>query len=251
MKIASSLLILSSLLACGCASSGGGESPRERLVVVRPCAVTCSGSIGAEREGDPPAELTPSNDGARFSAHVGVARLKQAEADALFGSVPRVADAAVVTTESAQRALASAVGLVPGHPFTSGDREAGFVAVESQRSYVERFELTTSDAAFILDPQIGVYSIGQRLTLRPSTNEADGSWTVELALCSIDDCRPAIATAANVLGSDSDVSVQFPLLARVETRTTATLAHGESLVVVSPELLRGDSVVVAVVTPDL
>jgi hypothetical protein len=250
MNVASSGLVLSSLLACGCASSLGGASSRERLVVVRPCAVTCSGSIGWQRDDAEPAGLAPSTDGARFSAHVGVARLKQAEADALFGQLPRFADAAVVTTESAQRALAVADGLVPGQSFTSSDQNPGFVAVESELSYLMRFDLTESEAAAILDPQIGVVSIGHHVTLRPSLNEADGSWTVEVALRSIDAGKPAVATAANVLGTDNDVSVQCPLLARVDTRTTATLAPGESLVVVSPELLRGDSVVVAVVTPD-
>ena len=250
MKVASSLLIVSSFLACSCASSGGTASSRERLVVVRPCTVTCSGSIGTGSGADEPVAPTPPAGAARFSAHVGIARLKQAEADALFGRLPNVADAAVVTTESAQRALAGADGLVPGLSFTSGDREAGCVKVESQMSYVESFELTTTDAALILDPQIGVLSIGQHVLLHPSLNEADGSWTVDVALRSIDAGRPAVARAENVLGTDSGVTLQLPLLAKVETRTTATLAQGESLVVVSPELLRGDSVVVAVVTPD-
>jgi len=252
MKVASSLLVVSSLLACGCASSNDRASPREKLVVVRPCAVTCSGSIGAEGVfADEPAPAEPASAGARFSARVSVARLRLADAGALLNAAPPLADAAVVTTESAQRALAGAPGLLPGHSFTAGDREAGFVAVESQLSYIESFELTTSDSAFILDPQIGVLSVGHHLMLRPRLNEADGSWTLEVALRSIDAGKPVVATAANVLGSDSDVIIQLPLLSKVETRTTATLARGESLVVVSPELLRGDSVVVAVVTPDL
>lgn len=252
MNVASSLLGVSSLFACACASTGGGAPPpRERLVVVRPCPVTCNGSIGAEREEAEPARPATTSEGASFSARVGVARLTAAEAEALLHVALPVADAAVVTSESARRALAGTDGLAPGHPFTSGDRESGFVAVENQFSYVDRFELTTSDSAFILDPQLGVYSIGQRLTLRPTRNEADGSWTVELALRSVEDGRPVIATTAHVLGTDWGVSIQFPLLARVETRTTATLAQGESLVVVSPELLRGGSVVVAVVTPEL
>src|SRR5262245_13525858 len=147
MNVASSLLVVSSLLACGCATSGSGAPPRERLVVVRPCAVTCSGSIGAEGDAAEPAQAAPASDAARFSAHVGVARLRLADADALLGAAQPLVDAAVVTTESAQRALAGTDGLVPGQPFTSGDREAGFVAVERQLSYIERFELTTSDAA--------------------------------------------------------------------------------------------------------
>lgn len=252
MKVASFLLVVSSLLACGCASSGGTASPRERLVVVRPCAVTCSGSIGIDYagEGAEPPAAAPAGGETSFHATVGVARVSHGRANALLDTAPLMADAAVVTTDSAERALAGTEGLIPGRPCTAADLGAGVVTDLKEFSFIDRFDLTETDSAAILDPQIGVYQTGHRLLLRPARNEADGSWTVEVTLLSVDAARPALAKVAKVLGSDSDVLVQVPLLAKVETRTTATLAQGESLVVVSPELLRGDSVVVAVVTPE-
>jgi hypothetical protein len=252
MRLASSLLVVSAILACGCSSSGSAAAPRAPLVIVRSCPVTCGGSIGGGRDAQEPVAApapAPAPE-RRFHASVGVARLSQAQAVALLRATPGCADAAVVTSESAERALGGAGGLVPARPFTAGDRETGVVALEQPTSYVDRFEFTESDAAAILDPQIGVYTVGQRLTLKPSLNEAEGSWTLELALRSVDAGRPAVARAQGVLGTDSEVRIDLPLLALVETKTTATLARGESLVVVSPELLRGDSVVVAVVTPE-
>jgi len=253
MKIAWPVVV-ASLVASSCASAGRSDA-HAPLQVLRACEVSCSGSIGSDRSDACPARSTaeaaaPSDPATPFRASVRLASVSQAQAGALFRAATSGADAFVVTTDSAERALGGPAGPLDGRPFATADREAGVVAVERETSYVASFDFTAADQSTLFDPVIGTYTIGNRLTLRPCRNDGDGSWTVELALHSVDVDQPALNAAVGVLGADTKIRFDVPIVASVVIRTSATLARGESLVVVAPELLRGDRCVVAVVTPD-
>jgi hypothetical protein len=254
MKIVWPVVVVASLVASSCASAGRSDA-RAPLQVLRACEVSCSGSIGSDRSDASPAQApveaaAPSDSPAPFRASVRLASVSQAQAGALLRSLAPGAGAFVVTTDSAERALGGSAGPIDGRPFATADREAGVVAVERAASFVASFDFTAADRSALFDPVIGVYTIGNRLTLRPCRNDGDGSWTVELALHSLDVDQPALNASVGVLGADTRIRFDVPILASVVTRTSATLARGESLVVVSPELLRGDRCVVAVVSPD-
>jgi len=234
----------------GCA--GPAVERYEPVAVLRSIPVICSGDVGTPR--DRLVERDVPDDGAFVAAdretasvHVGVVAAANIAAWTEGHGGPL---ALIVARGAAREALRRHDELGREGTLAVASGRVAMISNEHEVSYLERFDLKAAPDAAILDPVVGTFVVGNRVVVTALRDAAGEVWTIEVAARTIDHPRESLVGSVHVLGASDPVRLQVPLLARVETRTTARLERGEALLLVAPELLDHERVLVAVVTPD-
>jgi hypothetical protein len=241
-------LFLAPIILCGCATSRVHE---RAPLPTRTCQVACEGSIGHEPiRDDEFAPPEPAVGAARdFVARVRLGRLRSDVAASLVGADARGVEAHVVSSAALDWALQPHGELPVSAEVVATAGRPGVLRTVAQRSYIESFRFEAVQGASIVDPVVGTYVTGNVLTVLPMRAEVGGTWTLEVALQSIDVVHPVGVQRFDAFGAGLPLAVQVPMFARVKASTSATLASGESLVLLAPEPLRTEEVLVAIVTP--
>jgi hypothetical protein len=250
-SLASSLAgFVAPALLCACA--GPDVERYEPVAVLRHVPVTCDGVVGTQR--DRLVERDDLDDGAfeaadleTASVHVGVVAAANVAAWTEGHGGPL---ALVVARGAARDALQRHEELGREGALAVASGRVAVISNEHEVSFVERFDLKTAPDAAILDPVVSTFVVGNRVVVNARRDSAGSAWTIEIAARTIDHPRETLVGSVRVLGAPDPVRFQVPLLARVETKTTARLERGEALLLVAPEILDHERVLVAVVAPD-
>lgn len=236
-------------LLCACAAPD--VERYEPVAVLRSVPVACNGEVGTKRdrlvERDEPDAEPVAAERETASVHVGVVTAANVAGWTEGHGAPR---ALIVARGAAEEAVRRHEELGREGALAVASGRVAVISNEREVSFLERFDLKTAPDAAILDPVVGTFVVGNRVEVTARHDAAGDAWTVEVATRTIDHPRETLVGSVHVLGATDPVRLQVPLLARVETKTTARLERGEALLLVAPELIDHDRVLVAVIAPD-
>ena len=248
MSTARLSMLFSVLGASACATGQVRHDSETELPVLRDSPLSCVGTMGTSLPALEPPPPIAADDGDGFVARV---RLGTIDSERCSALLPRssIGCAHVLRSDVLEGALVSVAGMPGSRAFAAPDGESRTLATYTETAYVESFRFESVAGAFIADPQIGIYQVGSRLIVEPRRDVVTGAWGLDVELNSVD-AESGLEAEGEVLAGVDDVRFDVPVFASMTARTSAALAPGESLILVAPQPIHTDRVLVAVITPE-